>query len=343
MYYMPKEHKGSSILQLGKGLDVGTAFIYVAWQEGGEITFRIERDAFFDIPYSDHLRALFDREDVQYTVREDALYVIGGGSLRLANLLNRAVRRPLARGVISPKEKEALPFITMILKNALGEHRHKGEIVYYSTPASPIDADFDVEYHERIVNGILSQSGYTPRSINEGLAVIFSELPKNNFTGLAFSFGAGMINVCLANLSVPIATFSIARGGDWIDARVAEVTNEPISKVTAWKEDSLDLTKKTHDSRIEQAASIYYDILLDYVVHQLKTRLKAATVYIEEPVAIIVSGGTATPPGFLERFEQRMRTVKLPIALGEMRLAKEPLHTVAKGALIAAIADEHHK
>ena len=339
---MQKEHKGTNRLQLGKGLDVGTAFIYAAWQEGNEIKFRIERDAFFDIPYSDRLRALFDRENVQYTAREDTLYVIGGGSLRLANLLNRKVRRPLERGVISSREKEALPFITMLLQNALGAHRHKGEIVYYSTPASPIDTDFDVEYHERIVNGILSQSGYTPKSINEGLAVIFSELPKNNFTGLAFSFGAGMINVCLSNLSVPIVTFSIARGGDWIDARVSDVVGDSISKVTVWKEASLDLTKKTHDSRLEQAASIYYDILVDYVINHLKAKLEAATVYIEEPVTVIVSGGTATPSGFLQRFEERLRNVKLPIELGEMRLAKEPLHTVAKGALIAAIADEHH-
>ena len=230
----------------------------------------------------------------------------------------------------------------MLLQNALGAHRHKGEIVYYSTPASPIDTDFDVEYHERIVNGILSQSGYTPKSINEGLAVMFSELPKNNFTGLAFSFGAGMINVCLSNLSVPIVTFSIARGGDWIDARVSDVVGDSISKVTVWKEASLDLTKKTHDSRLEQAASIYYDILVDYVINHLKAKLEAATVYIEEPVTVIVSGGTATPSGFLQRFEERLRNVKLPIELGEMRLAKEPLHTVAKGALIAAIADEHH-
>lgn len=330
-------------MQIGKGLDVGTAFIYASEKIGDAIAFRIERDAFFDIQSSDHIREIFERDNVKYIRKGDQLYVVGNGALRFANLFQRNVRRPLERGIISPQEKDALPIIELIIKSAIGSHRHFGETVYYSVPAQPIDADFDVLYHQHIINGFLSKLDYTPKSINEGLAVVFSELADENFTGLAFSFGGGMVNVCLANLSVPLITFSIARGGDWIDKQAAGAVNESISAVTSWKESHFDLDKKENLSRTEQALSIYYDILLDYVVGHLKTELEKATVYLEKPLTVIVSGGTAKPNGFLKRFQETLKRFQLPIELGEVRLASQPLHSVSKGALIAAIADEASK
>jgi hypothetical protein len=330
-------------LQVGKGLDVGTAFICASEKVGDEVVYRIERDAFFDIPYNDHLKATFERDNVQYIRKGDQLYVVGNGALRFANLFQRNVRRPLEQGVISPKEKDALPIIELMVKSAVGPHRHFGETVYYSVPAQPIDADFDVLYHQHIINGFLSNLDYTPKPINEGLAVIFSELAEENFTGLALSFGGGMVNVCLANLSVPIMTFSVARGGDWIDKQAARVINEPVSVVTAWKESYLDLDKKENLSRIEQALSIYYDILLDYVVNHLKTGLEKSANHLEKPLTVIVSGGTAKPSGFLKRFQAALQRSKLPFGFGEVRLASQPLRSVTKGALIAAIADEAKK
>ncbi len=335
--------KSREPLQIGKGLDVGTAFIYAAEKIGNEVAFRMERDAFFDVPSSDHIKAIFERDNVKYIQKGDQLYVVGNGALRFANLFQRNVRRPLERGVISPKEKDALPIVKLIIEGAVGRHRHVGETVYYSVPAQPIDADFDVLYHQHIINGFLSSLDYTPKPINEGLAVIFSELAEENFTGLAFSFGGGMVNVCLANLSIPVATFSIARGGDWIDKQVAQAINEPVSTVTGWKESYLDLDKRENLSRIEQALSIYYDILLDYVVGHLKTELGKSALHLEKPLTVILSGGTAKPNGFLKRFQEALQKSQLPIKLGEIRLASQPLHSVTKGALIAAIADETKK
>jgi hypothetical protein len=330
-------------LQIGKGLDVGTAFIYAAEKVGNEVLFRIERDAFFEIPSSDHIKAIFERDNVKYIQKGDQFYVVGNGALRFANLFQRNVRRPLERGVISPQEKDALPIIELMVKNIVGSHRNVGETVYYSVPSPPIDADFDVLYHQHIIGGFLSSLGYTPKPINEGLAVIFSELAGENFTGLAFSFGGGMVNVCLANLSIPIVSFSIARGGDWIDKQTAQVINEPVSTVTGWKESYLDLDKRENLSRIEQALSIYYDILLDYVIGHLKMGLEKTAVHLEKPLTVIVSGGTAKPNGFLRRFQETLQRFQLPVALGEIRLASQPLHSVTKGALIAAIADEAKK
>jgi hypothetical protein len=45
------------------------------------------------------------------------------------------------------------------------------------------------------------------------------------------------------------------------------------------------------------------------------------------------------PEGFRDRFEKVLGEVELPFAAAEIRLASDPLHASAKGALVAALAD----
>ena len=63
--------------------------------------------------------------------------------------------------------------------------------------------------------------GYDARSISEGLAVVYGEMESSNYTGIGISCGGGLCNVCLAYLSVPVFSFSIPKGGDFIDSAVA--------------------------------------------------------------------------------------------------------------------------
>jgi hypothetical protein len=52
-----------------------------------------------------------------------------------------------------------------------------------------------------------------------------------------------------------------------------------------------------------------------------------------------LSGGTAMPKGFRDRFEKVLSESEFPIQLSEIRLAEDPLTTTARGALIAALCD----
>ena len=47
--------------------------------------------------------------------------------------------------------------------------------------------------------------------------VALAELADDGFTGIGVSCGGGMFNVCVAYKTIPAITFSVARGGDWID------------------------------------------------------------------------------------------------------------------------------
>lgn len=328
-------------LEKGKGVDIGTTFVKCAEKQGGKIIFRSERNAFFEVEHGDFTKKILDNSNVKYIIKEEKLYVVGNEALEFANMFNKETRRPLSRGIISPSEKEALPMVELLIKSVVGEPTHKGEIVYFSIPGEPLDADFNIVYHIKMLEGFLKTLGYTPKSINEGHAIILSELAEEDFTGMGFSFGGGMVNVCLSFMSVPVFTFSVTKAGDWIDQQVAMAVDETASRVSAIKETSFDLSKERNLSKIESALSVYYDHLIEYVINNIKQEFDKARrlPQIQKPISIVLSGGTSLPKGFAHRFKQHLERLKLPVSVGDVKMATQPLRSVAKGALVAASAD----
>jgi len=328
-------------IQPGKGIDIGTTFINCAERRGDSIVFRSERDAFFAIDYSDFTKEMLTRSGTKYIQKQDQLYVVGDEALKLANVFNKEVRRPMSRGVISPDEKEALPMVELLIKIVVGEPNQAGEIVYHSLPGDPLDADFNLVYHKGVLQGFLQGLGYTPKSITEGLAVVFSELAEEGFTGLGISFGGGMVNVCLSYMSVPVLSFSLSKAGDWIDRQVAMAVGNTATRVCTIKESGLNLAKDSQD-KIERALSIYYDYLIEYVIENVKMEFEKARQMpgLDQPITVALAGGTALPTGFAERFERVLRRTGFPLPVKAIKLASQPLRSVVKGALAAALADE---
>jgi len=326
----------------GRGLDVGTSFIHSAEKNGEEVTFKTQRDAFFDLENNGFTKKMLKESKINFVEKADKLYVLGDEAIQFANIFNREVRRPLSKGVVSPQEKEALPVVELLIKSVLGKPKEEGETLYYSFPATPLDADFLVVYHKEILGRYLKSLGFTPKGIEEGLAVVLSELAEENFTGIGLSFGGGMTNMCLAFMASPVVSFSVARAGDWIDQQVGAAIDVTAARVSALKEGKLDLSKEEGLTKVEEALSIYYNHLIEYVLTNFKKELRRMRSIPDftKPVPVVLSGGTALPKGFLQRFEKKLSEIHFPIDIGEVKMATQPLYTVAKGALIAAMAGE---
>jgi hypothetical protein len=276
---------------------------------------------------------------VNYVKRNDTIYVVGNEAIELSSVFKKSARRPLAKGVINPKDKEALTIIKILLENLIGAG--SGEMLYYSVPAKPVDADYDTVYHEGEFKKVLEELGYKAQSVNEGLAVIYSELEKENYTGIAASFGAGMVNICFSYLSIPIFEFSISRSGDWIDNEVSQSTDTPSSKVCMVKESKLDLMAVT-DDRILSALQIVYENLINYVIKHIKRQFELSENLpsLTRPIPFVISGGTSMPKGFIDKFKEVWARYEFPCEISEVRHCKEPLYAVAKGALRVALAKE---
>lgn len=336
-----REREGGSALLLGKGLDIGTANIAAAMQASdGGVRINLERNAFLDIKGDVYSKNMLTKLKVPYVVHNGTMVVIGESAFELANIFGRETRRPMSDGLISPSEIDALPMIKLIISKVLGEPGAPGETCYFSVPAESIDADNNVIYHQGLFEGMLRKMGYNAQAINEGHAVVFAELAEEDFTGIGISFGGGMVNTCVCYKTIPALSFSICRGGDWIDKNVAAVLGIPASKATYLKERCGDL--RNPQSREEEAIGIYYRNLINYTLNNIKHRFESSANMPTFPQAIqvVCAGGTSLIPGFVEVFRQEFEKIDFPLEVTRIRRADEALNSVAKGCLVAAaIAD----
>jgi hypothetical protein len=139
---------------------------------------------------------------------------------------------------------------------------------------------------------------------------------------------------------VPVFSFSIPKAGDYIDTSAAAITGERANRVRIVKEDSFHFNGFFAD-KLQQVLGVYYDEMIQSLVQGMKQSFSNSRNLPKStrPLPIVLSGGTALPEGFRDRFEKALLETDLPIASNEIRIASDPLHASAKGALVAALAD----
>ena len=323
------------------GLDVGTSRIVSARRSGDEPSFESQLNAFVNVPYSKITISSLIREEVPHTIEGNEIIVHGNESEKFAGLLNAEIRRPMSRGVLDPRETGGLKTIREILARMLHAPAGKGrQKICFTVPAAPLGAEESLTYHEATLRHLLSDLGYEPSCINEGLAVVYGELEDSNYTGIGISCGGGLCNLCLAYLSVPVLSFSIPKAGDYIDQSAAQITGERANRIRLAKEESFHFNGFFAD-KIQQVISVYYDDTIRSLVAALKdgfTRTSNLPKF-NRPIPIVLSGGTALPSGFRERFEALVLNQDFPVKISEVRLAKDPLYSTPRGALVCALSE----
>jgi actin-like ATPase involved in cell morphogenesis len=324
------------------GLDVGTSKVVAARKSNNQVQTAAQLNAFIPVPYS-HVteRTIQQQSDITYFRDGDEIVIYGTATERFANMFNADVRRPMADGMLNPHERSAMPVLEAVLQTMVPKARTAGEMLAFSVPAAVAGKEAELTYHEATLRRHLAAVGYRAVAINEGLAVIFSELEDQNFTGIGISCGGGLCNATLAYLSIPSIMFSLTKGGDYIDTSVASVVDEHATRVRVIKEDSLDLARAPKD-KLEKALHIYYEDLVETLVEALRKAISRAEKLprTDRPLPIVLSGGTVKPRGFKELFERTLRSRPFPIEVAEFRVARDPLTATARGALIAAMYEK---
>lgn len=322
------------------GLDVGTSRLVAAWPSDGGYTYKSQLNSFVSLPYSKMTESVLRKEQVPHSVRGPELLVHGNESERFADLLGAELRRPMTRGFLNPSEPDSMPMTQHLLRSLLGPASHARQKLYFSVPAAPIGAHDSLTYHESTLKQVLGELGYDAVAINEGLAVIYSELESSNYSGIGISIGGGLCNVCMAYLAVPVIQFSIPKGGDSIDTNAAAVAGEMINRIRMIKEDGFLFNGVAND-KAHQALTVYYDDMIQSVVQLMREQFRQVKSLprLGRPIPLVLSGGSTLPGGFLRRFELALRQEDFPVPLAEVRLAREPLNATARGSLIAALSE----
>jgi len=326
---------------MSRGLDIGTCFIVAATEVEGNIVYKNQRDGFFTIVAETPMNARFIEQglrkgDAKFFKKDNKFFVIGEDALEKALERRATLQRPLHRGVINSREPESLEMIKQIISGVLGEPLEENEKCVYSVPEKPVDQKFDIVYHTNIMNQILGDLGYLGSPLNEAEAVAYAELMDEGLTGISTSWGAGMTNFSVMSSGKSELRFAIAKGGDFIDEKVALSLGLTQSLVQVEKENELDLDNPT--TKIQRAICIYYDHLISSVLKEAAIKIMESPTLpkFSSPAAFVISGGTSVPKGFAERVEKEIKGSTFPVPVGVVKLAELPLETVAKGCWLAS-------
>jgi len=322
------------------GLDVGTSRIVMARQNGGGGEFETQLNAFVRIPHSKMTESMLRKEEVPFSVQGETIVIHGNEAQRFADLFNLEISRPMTRGVLDPSEGESVPVVKKIVETMAEKSGAARPRVCFSVPAAPLNAMESLTYHEATLRQMFGDLNYEVRAINEGLAVIYSELEDTNFTGIGISCGGGLCNVSLAYLSMPAMSFSIPKAGDFIDSSAASVTGDLANRVRIAKEGSFHFNGRVTD-KLQQVLTVYYDDMIHSLIAAMKEAFSNAKKMpkLSKAIPMVLSGGTASPKGFRDRFEKLLRATEFPVEISEIRLAGDPMTATANGALVAALAE----
>jgi hypothetical protein len=115
-------------------------------------------------------------------------------------------------------------------------------------------------------------------------------------------------------------------------------TGEPETVVQAEKESGQFEIGKENTNPVLSAVSSYYERLIDYTTKQLSLALRNhnSLPKFKTPLTIVISGGTSLAKGYIEAFEKKLQENNFPLPIKVVKHAKDPLHSVSKGCLIAS-------
>ena len=336
------------------GVDVGTGNLIATYSNDGKKveSYKI-KDAFFKLDPANFMAGsamqfgekMLAKSGANFIKLDGILHVLGDDAFKFAHLFHKECLRPMSKGVLNPNEPISALMVKELIRGIAGEAESDEDVLYYCTPAEPIDAEFDIVFHAEVLNGVFKDLGYKKiNRMTEGLAVVYSECEDTAYTGLGISCGAGMVNIAYSFMGIPVFSFSITKSGDWIDQSAAKAVSETANVVQSVKEKGLDITNPKDN--IEQAITIYYNALIDYIVSEFKrlyeSKDKTELPNINQPINIVIAGGTSMIGGFVDRFKEKIGD-DFPIPVGEVKLAKEPLYAVSNGlynASLVASSDE---
>ena len=345
------EKSNSTEYTNGAGLDVGTSFIQCSRvKTDGTTVFWHQRDAFFMITPSSPQNAkiiknsILDKLGALYIVKDGNYYIIGKHAIEYAATLHKSALRPLKRGLLSVGDRDSIGMLSVIIKELIGNPIVPNEKCCFCYPANPIDEmAYDNIFHKDLIQRIVVDRGYDPIPILEAEAIMYSELIDEDLTGISISFGAGMTNICVSYMGENVLSFSLAKGGDYIDISSAIPLGLTDTEIMTEKESGIDLLKPVGET--QEVIQSYYKNLIRYVVDNLEFKLSSTNVpKFKDPITIIISGGTSKAINFIDLFKDSwMWKIKdsgvkrdFPFEVNTIRYASDPLTSVANGCLIVS-------
>jgi len=124
-YDLSATHKGPM------GLDIGTANIVVAKNNGKNDSTFIQLNAFYPIPYSRMTEKTLMKEGSLFFRKEDVLFVLGYSAEKFANIFGDDTRRPIEDGLLNPKEEDGISIIKAIINKLIPKSARRNQRICF--------------------------------------------------------------------------------------------------------------------------------------------------------------------------------------------------------------------
>lgn len=322
------------------GIDIGSASMVVAGTNGGSMVSHRQSNAFFAVPASKMTRKSLRQSGALFLETPQELFVIGTPAEDLARMHGCEVRRPIAGGLLNPREEHAAAVLRTLIDALIPKAPAAGETACFSVPAESRDNPMSTVFHRTVIATHLQSLGYRPLAVTGGLSVVLSELADARYTGIGVCIGSGICEICLSYLAVPVIEYSLDTGGDFIDRMVSRAVGEPLEQVRAYKETEMHLAREPR-TRIETGLQIFYADLFSRIIESIRQVLGTSDKIprIASGIPLILSGGATAGPGTLELFRRTCEGADLPVPVSEIRIAEQPLLATACGSLRMAVEE----
>ncbi len=322
------------------GLDVGTDQIVLATNIGTVNPF--VQNVFVSVPAEQAVKKALQKLDCQYLCDQDYIHIMGEDAYEFATVLNLPIRRTMRAGTVNAGDDTCIRVFRHLLSETLKKHVTADNIVCFSLPSSgfaaaPTPSPVHLQFHENLIRDVLKERKCVGVPVKEGMAVVYSELQDEGYTGLGISFGAGLVNVVFSYMTMVAFDFSLPLGGDILDEKAAALLGVNQSRIREAKENGFSFN--THGGTLHETLRLVYADMMTSVIaaiRQSAERMRLSQRFTRT-IPITIAGGSCLPDGFSELFAEVIAKTPLPFRVSGVRRAAHPLRAVSAGCLKCAL------
>jgi hypothetical protein len=292
-----------------------------------------------------HRRILQDQM-IPYAECDGTLAIIGSNAEKVAWLRRLPCASLLPEGLVPTDDPPARQMLSLLTEAILPPLNNTRNLCAISVPGVR-DQTNRSRRNEEFLCRLVRMQGYHPFVIQPAEAALLVTGNDLGFSGISIVLGAETTSFCLARHGVALATETLAVGTNWIDSELArqfqiQIFDEEgnayldIESVRQWKlKAGPNLMHSTGER--ERLLSRLYAVVLDRLTRTVMAMLSNPNVrntIQRQRLSIILSGGGSLVDGLVPMLTDRFIEHQISDRVLAIRLARDPLNAVVRGALI---------
>ena len=301
------------------------------------------------VPPADAEKRLLERAQIPYATCDGNTIVFGQHAAELAPLLHVPRLPVLPEGRLPVDDPLGRQLAAAIADSLLPDAAHPGELCAIALPAGALAGERSAEW--QFFSRIARLRGYTPVCVPACVALGLAEFGQTGFTGITVIIDSAATSVALLHQGSIVAEAVLPRGGDWIDEHLARKTERmvwdmdgnsyiDVDAVSRWKADAAPQLQAPQSDDVQLLAYIYEQLFQDALRAFSDSCRQAPLIKtLRQRFPVVCCGEPALLSGVAQLLGAQIGRSDLPFTISGIRVAEDPVFTIARGALISAELD----